>query len=69
MLWEGSGDVPLDDLLAGRRLSQQLRVPVANRIVLSVGQQLPNDAPEVLRHALVNQFLLWPVICTGEKAT
>ena len=57
VLGVGPGDVPADQLLAGRRHLQQLRVLVLDGHVLGVAQQLPHDGPEVVRDALPHHVL------------
>lgn len=57
VLGVGAGDVPADELLAGGRHLQQLRVLVLHRHVRGVAQQLPDDGPEMMRDALSDQLL------------
>lgn len=58
MLGVGAGDVSADELLAGGRHLQQLRVLVLHRHVSGVAKQLPDDGTEMMRDAFSDQ-LLW----------
>lgn len=57
VLGVGAGDVSADQLLAGGRHLQQLRVLVLHRHVGGITQQLPDDGPEMMRDAFSDQLL------------
>lgn len=52
-----AGDVPPDQLLAGRRHLQQLGVLVLDGHVLGVAEQLPHDRSKVVRNPFSNKIL------------
>ena len=57
MLGVGAGDVPADELFAGRGHLEQLRILVLHWHVCGVTKQLPHDGPEVVWDALADQLL------------
>lgn len=57
VLGVGAGDVSADQLLAGGRHLQQLRVLVLHWHVSGVAQQLPDNGPEMVRDAFSDQLL------------
>lgn len=52
-----AGDVPANQLLAGRRHLQQFRVLIFDGHALCVAQQLPHYCPEVVRNPFSDKIL------------